>query len=120
MHVKEKVKSVNTLPVVADSVNVECESSARGVCKAIIRTEQETKNTPTVVEKTRALEGMLPAVADSSNAECEPSAPDVCKALIRTERGIKKAPTVVGAFFMARPGGFEPSTYRFVAGHSIH
>ena len=22
--------------------------------------------------------------------------------------------------FLARPGGFEPSTYRFVAGHSIH
>ena len=26
----------------------------------------------------------------------------------------------IGLLFLARPGGFEPSTYRFVAGHSIH
>ncbi len=30
----------------------------------------------------------------------------------------KGTPTGV-PFLMARPGGFEPSTYRFVAGHSI-
>ena len=24
------------------------------------------------------------------------------------------------AVFLARPAGFEPATYRFVAGHSIH
>ena len=29
-------------------------------------------------------------------------------------------PTRGTAFCVARPGGFEPSTYRFVAGHSIH
>ena len=33
---------------------------------------------------------------------------------------IKSTPILWGAFYVARPGGFEPSTYRFVAGHSIH
>ena len=31
----------------------------------------------------------------------------------------KKKDTIGVLFLMARPGGFEPSTYRFVAGHSI-
>ena len=33
----------------------------------------------------------------------------------------KRQPSVENCrFFLARPGGFEPTTYRFVAGHSIH
>ena len=32
----------------------------------------------------------------------------------------KEAPQIGVLLFVARPGGFEPSTYRFVAGHSIH
>ena len=59
----------------------------------------------------------------SSGGLCEPlhllasarSSPN--KACHRIE---KNTPFYWGVFSMARPGGFEPSTYRFVAGHSIH
>ena len=40
-----------------------------------------------------------------------------------SEKGINKKNKKALAFArtdLARPGGFEPSTYRFVAGHSIH
>ena len=64
------------------------------------------------------MEDMLPSVADSAaqNANLQRT---MCARFLR-QSGIKKAPLDWGAFFMARPGGFEPSTYRFVAGHSIH
>ena len=124
MHVKEKVKSENMLGEYAPYGRRFRECGMRTfstqVCKALIRTEREIKKSPTVLEKNTRPGGYAPMVADSANAECEPSAHGVCKALIRTEREIKKSPPVVGDFFMARPGGFEPSTYRFVAGHSIH
>ena len=50
----------------------------------------------------------------NANLQCT-----VRKVLRRTKQN-KKSTHDCGCLFMARPGGFEPSTYRFVAGHSIH
>ena len=38
----------------------------------------------------------------------------------RKERISLKKPRQRRGFFLARLAGFEPATYRFVAGHSIH
>ena len=92
-----------------------CEPSAHDVCKALVRTEQDKKVTQRCVAPWRVCSQW----SQISQAKCEPSA-HVCARLLSVQSEIKNAPTVVGAFFMARPGGFEPSTYRFVAGHSIH
>lgn len=40
---------------------------------------------------------------------------------VLTLQDTKNTASPIGdAVFLARPEGFEPSTYRFVAGHSIH
>ena len=102
------------LPLVADFVNKMRTFSTR-VCKALIRTERDKKRTQRCVAPWRVCSQW----SQISQAKCEPSA-HVCARFLSLKSEIKNAPTVVGAFFMARPGGFEPSTYRFVAGHSIH
>ena len=78
--------------------------------------KDEIKNTPTVVGYKG---GYAPYGRRfrKRNANLQHTA---CARLSPDKDEIKNTPTVVGVFFMARPGGFEPSTYRFVAGHSIH
>ena len=64
---------------------------------------------------------VLRITLDTAKAVCEPSR--AMHAMFESEQGTtqtKKSPRIWGDFLVARPGGFEPSTYRFVAGHSIH
>ena len=72
-------------------------------------------------EKTEsALEGMLRYAAQIPQAVFEPSALTRKIRLTSTQKNNKSTHVGVLLLFLARPGGFEPSTYRFVAGHSIH
>ena len=52
-------------------------------------------------------------------AVCEPSR-TLCAKFVAKGHTNKRDSRTWESLLLARPGGFEPSTYRFVAGHSIH
>ncbi len=84
------------------AVTDEVEGNSRSQLRRIVQPKGSTSSVPT---------GQLPLKG-------KPCRLGFVRANRPRDELIEKS-TLPRAFFLARPAGFEPATYRFVAGHSI-